>query len=86
MEFSFNQYNEQNYNQSKFAVLFGITNLLTFGDITPAQTMNYLSNVCPVVSPVYSIYLGCNLIVSEFNQIGNLFSQFPISAAYGNLI
>jgi hypothetical protein len=24
--------------------------------------------------------------VSEFNQIANLFSQFPISAAYGNLI
>jgi hypothetical protein len=24
--------------------------------------------------------------VSDFNQIGNLFSQFPISASYGNLI
>jgi hypothetical protein len=30
--------------------------------------------------------LGCNLITSDFNQIGNLFSQFPISASYGNLI
>ena len=48
--------------------------------------MNYLSNIYPVVSPVFSIYLRCNLIVSEFNQIGNLFSQFPISASYGNLI
>ena len=64
---------------------FGTTNT-TFGDITPVQNMNYLSNICPVVSAVFSIYLGCNLIVSEFNQIGNLFSQFPISAAYGNLI
>ena len=48
--------------------------------------MNYISDICPTVSPVFSIYLGCNLIVSEFNQIGNLFSQFPISASYGNLI
>ena len=64
---------------------FGTTET-TFGIISPAQNMNYLSNICPTVSPVFSIYLGCNLIVSEFNQIGNLFSQFPISAAYGNLI
>ena len=48
--------------------------------------MNYLSDICPTVSPVFSIYLGCNLIVSEFNQIPNLFSQFVISASYGNLI
>ncbi len=30
--------------------------------------------------------MGCNLITSDYNQIGNLFSQFPISASYGNLI
>ena len=64
---------------------FGTTQT-TFGEITPAQNMNYLSDICPTISPVFSIYLGCNLIVSEFNQIGNLFSQFPISASYGNLI
>ena len=65
---------------------FGFSTQTTFGEITPVQNMNYLSNICPTISPVFSIYLGCNLIVSEFNQIGNLFSQFPISAAYGNLI
>jgi hypothetical protein len=48
--------------------------------------MNYLSDICPSISRVFSIYLGCNLITSDFNQIGNLFSQFPISASYGNLI
>ena len=48
--------------------------------------MNYLSDVCPSISRVFSIYLGCNLIVSEYNQIGNLFAQFPISSSYGNLI
>jgi hypothetical protein len=65
---------------------FGFSTQTTFGIITPAQNMNYLSDVCPSISRVFSIYLGCNLIVSEFNQIGNLFAQFPISASYGNLI
>jgi hypothetical protein len=64
---------------------FGTTQT-TFGIISPAQNMNYLSDVCPSISRVFSIYLGCNLITSDFNQIGNLFSQFPISASYGNLI
>jgi hypothetical protein len=66
---------------------FGITNYLTFGDnVIPVKNMNYLSNTCPIVSPVFSIFLGCNLIVSDFNQIGNLFCQFPISSSYGSLI
>jgi hypothetical protein len=60
------------------------TSQTTFGIITPAQNMNYLSDVCPSISRVFSIYLGCNLITSDYNQIGNLFSQFPISASYGN--
>jgi hypothetical protein len=64
---------------------FGTTQT-TFGEITPAQNMNYLSNICPTVSPVFSIFLGCNLVVSNYNQIANLFAQFPISASYGNLI
>jgi hypothetical protein len=57
------------------------TSQTTFGNITPAQNMNYLSDVCPSISRVFSIYLGYNLITSDFNQIGNLFSQFPISAS-----
>jgi hypothetical protein len=66
-------------------VYFGTTQT-TFGNISPAQNMNYLSDVCPSISRVFSIYLGCNLITSDYNQIGNLFSQFPISSSYGNLI
>jgi hypothetical protein len=66
-------------------VYFG-TSQTAFGIISPAQNMNYLSSTCPSISRVFSIYLGCNLITSDYNQIGNLFSQFPISASYGNLI
>ena len=40
------------------------TSQTTFGIITPAQNMNYLSDVCPSISRVLSIYLGCNLITS----------------------
>ena len=65
---------------------FGFSTQTTFGEITPAQNMNYLSDITPTISPVFSIYIGCNLIVSELNQIANLFSQFPISSSYGNLI
>ena len=72
-----------NENLKKY---FGFSTQTTFGIITPVQNMNYLSDVCPSISRVFSIYLGCNLITSDFNQIGNLFSQFPISASYGNLI
>jgi len=62
------------------------TSQTIFGNVSPAQNMNYLSDVCPSISRVFSIYLGCNLVTSDYNQIGNLFSQFPISASYGNLI
>ena len=38
------------------------------------------------ISPVFSIFIGCSLISSNFNQIGNLMAQFPISSSFGNLI
>ena len=65
---------------------FGFSTQTIFGIMSPSQNMNYLSDITPTISPEFSIYIGCNLIVSEFNQIANLFAQFPISAAYGNLI
>ena len=33
---------------------FGTTNL-AFGNVSPAQNMNYLPNICPVVSPTFSM-------------------------------
>ncbi len=40
---------------------FGFSSQTTFGNISPAQNMNYLSDICPSISRVFSIYLGCNL-------------------------
>ena len=48
---------------------FGFSTQTTFGIITPAQNMNYLSDICPTITAVFSIFLGCNLIVSEFKPI-----------------
>jgi len=64
---------------------FGTTQT-TFGEITPTQNISYLSTSCPIVSPVFSIFIGYNLIMSNYNLIPNLFSQFPISSSYGGLI
>jgi hypothetical protein len=80
-----NTMNQITINQN-LKTYFGFSTQTTFGIITPAQNMNYLSDICPSISRVFSIYLGCNLITSDYNQIGNLFSQFPISASYGNLL
>jgi hypothetical protein len=80
-----NTMNQITINQN-LKTYFGFSTQTTFGNITPAQNMNYLSDICPSISRVFSIYLGCNLITSDYNQIGNLFSQFPISASYGNVI
>jgi len=71
-----------NQNLQKY---FGITDRLIFGDGT-VENKYYVSNVCPTISPVFSIFIGCSLISSNFNQIGNLMAQFPISSSFGNLI
>ena len=71
-----------NQNLQKY---FGITDRLIFGDGT-VENRYYVSNVCPTVSPVFSIFIGCSLISSNFNQIGNLMAQLPISSSFGNLI
>ena len=38
------------------------------------------------VSSVFSIFLTCNLIVSDFSQIANVFCQIPINNSWGLLI
>ena len=48
--------------------------------------MQYVSQVCPIVSPVFSIFISCNLILSKFSQAANIFCQIPINNDYGKLI
>jgi hypothetical protein len=65
---------------------FGINNQLDFGVISPVQNVQYVSNVCPTVSNTFSIFLTCNLIVSDFSQVANVFAQIPIKEGFGKLI
>ena len=65
---------------------FGITDRLSFGQITPVQNVQYVSNICPTVSSVFSLFITCNLIVSDFSQVANVFCQIPIKEKYGALI
>ena len=65
---------------------FGITDRLNFGPIIPVQNVQYVSNICPTVSSVFSLFITCNLIVSDFTQVANVFCQIPIKEKYGALI
>jgi len=65
---------------------FGMTTQTSFGIISPVQNMQYVSQICPIVSPVFSIFISCNLILTKFSQVGNIFCQIPINAEYGKLI
>jgi hypothetical protein len=72
------------FNQP-FANLIG----LTFGTY-PAQStstnVQYLSTQTPVISPVDSLILTCNLISSKYSIPSNVLFTVPISSALGSLI
>ena len=38
------------------------------------------------MSSVFSLFITCNLIVSDFSQVANVFCQIPIKEKYGALI
>ena len=65
---------------------FGITDSLNFGPIIPVSNQQYVSNICLTVSSVFSLFITCNLIVSNFSQVANVFCQIPIKEKYGALI
>lgn len=65
---------------------FGMKTRTLFGNETIVTNYSYLSEIAPVISPVFSIYLSCNLVVSSYNNVANVFAQFPINVSYGSLI
>lgn len=72
-----------NENLKKY---FGMKSRVKFGNETTVTNYSYLSDIAPTISPVFSIYLSCNLVVSSYNNVANIFAQFPINVAYGSLI
>ena len=60
----------------------------TFGTYGTNQSTNiqYLSTQTPVISPVDSLILTCNLINSKYSIPSNILFTVPISSALGSLI
>jgi hypothetical protein len=65
---------------------FGMSSRVLFGNETIVKNYQYLSDTTPIVSPVFSYLLTTNLICSDMNQVATVFSQFPVSASFGQLI
>jgi hypothetical protein len=61
----------------------------TFGTFPPtlqSTNIQYLSSQTPVISPVDSLILTCNLINSKYSIPSNILFTVPISSALGSLI
>jgi hypothetical protein len=61
----------------------------TFGKYPPttqSSNIQYLSTQTPVISPVDSLILTCNLINSKYSIPSNILFTVPISSALGSLI
>jgi hypothetical protein len=61
----------------------------TFGTFPPtlqSSNIQYLSTQTPVISPVDSLILTCNLINSKYSIPSNILFTVPISSALGSLI
>jgi hypothetical protein len=61
----------------------------TFGTFPPtlrSTNIQYLSTQTPVISPVDSLILTCNLINSKYSIPSNILFTVPISSALGSLI
>jgi hypothetical protein len=72
------------FNQA-FGNLIG----LTFGTYPPSLSstnVQFLSTQTPVISPVDSLILTCNLISSKYSIPSNVLFTVPISSALGSLI
>jgi hypothetical protein len=72
------------FNQP-FANLIG----MTFGKFPPnlqSTNIQYLSTQTPVISPVDSLILTCNLVNSKYSIPSNVFFTVPISSSLGTLI
>ena len=71
----------------------GLKVLMGFSDTTfvypvSTQATNYvkISDLYPVLSPIFNYIMTCNLCESKFNNVPNILCQIPINAGFGDLI
>ncbi len=70
--------------------LFGFTTQTTFptSQTVPATPVNagFISNGYPVLSPVFTYLLTCNMVSSNVSPVPTLFYQVPLTKSFGSLI
>jgi hypothetical protein len=66
--------------------IFGFKNQLVFPTTSQTSNFSYISDITPVISPVYSYLITCNLLNSDLSLLNQLFCQVPINAGLGGLI
>jgi hypothetical protein len=75
---------------SGLQTFFGITSRNTFplsselSSIT--SNVSYVSDTCPIVNPINSYILTCNLVSSYFSIPDNIFYSVPLTSGFGSLI
>ena len=68
-----------------FANLLGFTTG-TFPSTTFSTTQSFLSTKTPVISPINSYIMTCNLLNSKFSIPNTTFFSLPLSGSLGTLI
>jgi hypothetical protein len=66
--------------------IFGFKNQLTFPATSQASNFSAISDTTPIISPIYSYLVSCNLLNSDLSLFNQLFFQVPINAPFGGLI
>jgi hypothetical protein len=70
--------------------LFGFTSQTSFPTSqtvpTPAVNVAFTSNTYPVLSPVFTYLLTCNMVSSNVSPVPTLFYQVPLTKSFGSLI
>lgn len=72
---------------SKLGKIFGFSAQLSFPLTPQTSTYSYVSDICPIISPVYTYVLTCNLLNTHIStNINNVLTQIPLNNSFGGLI
>eukprot|EP01040_Poterioochromonas_malhamensis_P006989 gene6989-7545_t len=72
---------------SSLGKIFGFSSQLTFPPSPRSSNYSFLSDICPIISPVYTYVLTCNLLNTSIStNINNVLSQIPLNNGFGGLV
>lgn len=72
---------------AKLGKIFGFSSQLTFPPAPQTTNYSFVSDICPIISPVYSYVLTCNLLNTNISTyINNVLTQVPLNNSFGGLV